>query len=73
MEFLVEARSIANMPTSLSYMEQRLIIAKILWHNDIQMAGSNEVWDPAGDHKHKRVFTNWAKDPLYVKLTPRKV
>jgi hypothetical protein len=57
---------------SLSYMEQRLIIAKMLWHNDIHMAGSNEVWDPEGDHKHKKVFTNWSKDPLFVKFTPRK-
>jgi hypothetical protein len=53
-------------------MEQRLIIAKMLWHNDIQMAGANEVWNPEGDHMHKKVFTNWAKDPLFVKFTPRK-
>jgi hypothetical protein len=37
-------------------MEQRLIIAKLLWHNDIEMAGPNEEWDPAHDHKNMKVY-----------------
>lgn len=52
-------------------MEQRLIIAKLLWHNDIEMAGANEKWNPEGDYKHMRVYNNWMKPPLLVKLSPR--
>lgn len=57
---------------SLSYMEMRLIIGKLLWHNDIQMASPNTTWTPEGDHKNMRVYTNWLKPPLKVKLTPKK-
>ena len=53
-------------------MEMRLIIAKLLWSNDVEMAGENKPWDPAGDHKNMIVYTNWIKPPLYVKLIPRK-
>jgi hypothetical protein len=56
-------------------MEQRLLIAKLLWWNDIERAGTDEQWEtwtPEGNHKHKRVFTNWMKDPLIVRLIPRK-
>ena len=55
---------------SLSYMEMRLIIGKLLWNNDIAMEGANEKWHPAGDHKHMTVYTNWRKWPLLVRLTP---
>lgn len=60
---------------NLSYMEQRLLIAKLLWHNDIVRAGTEkqwETWTPEGDHRNKKVFTNWMKDPLIVRLSPRK-
>ncbi len=53
-------------------MEQRLIIAKLLWHNDIAMAGPNEMWTPDGEHKNVVVYNNWMKPPLLVNLTPRK-
>lgn len=53
-------------------MEMRLIIGKLLWHNDVEMAGSNDKWDPADDHKNMVVYNNWMKPPLLVKLTPRK-
>jgi len=33
-------------------MEIRLIMGKLLWHNDIDMAGDNEMWNPEGDHKN---------------------
>lgn len=60
---------------SLSYMEMRLIIGKLLWHNDIEMAShpANDVWDPKNDHENMVVYNNWIKPPLYVKLTPRRV
>lgn len=55
-------------------MEQRLIIAKLLWHNDVEMTGDEswEQWDPKNDHGNMQVFTNWIKAPLTVRLTPRK-
>ncbi|KAJ2892810.1 uncharacterized protein MKZ38_009337 [Zalerion maritima] len=59
---------------NLSYMEQRLITAKLLWHNDVEMTG-DETWDKwhsRNDYENMKVFTNWIKTPLTVKLTPRK-
>jgi hypothetical protein len=55
-------------------MEQRLIVAKLLWHNDIEMTGDESwrVWDPVNDHENMQVFTNWIKMPLNVRLIPRK-
>lgn len=53
-------------------MEMRLIIGKLLWHNDVEMAGPNEIWTPDGDHKNMKVYTNWLKPLLMVKLIPRK-
>uniref|UniRef100_A0A0B7JUQ6 Uncharacterized protein n=1 Tax=Bionectria ochroleuca TaxID=29856 RepID=A0A0B7JUQ6_BIOOC len=60
---------------NLSYMEQRLIVAKLLWHNDIEMTGDESwrVWDPVNDHENMQVFTNWIKMPLNVRLIPRKM
>jgi cytochrome P450 len=57
---------------NLSYMEMRLITAKLLWHNDIEMAGPNEAWNPEGDYKNLTVYSNWMKPGLMVNLTPRK-
>jgi hypothetical protein len=55
-------------------MEQRLITAKLLWHNDVEMTGDKTwtQWDPKNDHENMQVFTNWAKYNLTVHLTPRK-
>lgn len=57
---------------SLSYMEMRLMIGKLLWHNDVELTGNNDVWDPEGDYKSLKVYNNWIKPPLYVKLTPKR-
>ncbi|KAM5343822.1 hypothetical protein ACJ41O_012359 [Fusarium nematophilum] len=59
---------------NLSYMEQRLITAKLLWHNDVAMTGDEtwSLWDPKNDHENMQVFTNWMKAPLTVRLTPRR-
>lgn len=58
--------------TSLSYMEMRLIIGKLLWHNDVKMSGTNSIWDPAADHANMKVYTNWIKPPFLVQLVARK-
>lgn len=54
-------------------MEMRLIIGKLLWHNDIEMAGPNEAWNPEGEYKNMKVYSNWMKPGLKVYLKPRKV
>jgi hypothetical protein len=53
-------------------MEMRLIIGKLLWHNDVEMCGDNSVWSPKNDHENLVVYNNWIKPPLNVKLVPRK-
>jgi cytochrome P450 len=58
---------------NLSYMEMRLIIAKLLWHNDVEMHGSNEVWNPKNEYENMVVYNNWIKPGLKLKLTPRKI
>jgi hypothetical protein len=54
-------------------MEMRLIIGKLLWHNDVSFAdrAENKRWSPEGDHGKMVVYTNWIKPPLWVSLTPR--
>ncbi|KAK5712560.1 hypothetical protein LTR17_017941 [Elasticomyces elasticus] len=56
---------------NLSYMEMRLILGKLLWHNDVTMAGDNHVWDPKNEYENMVVYNNWIKPDLYMKLNPR--
>ncbi|KAK7178821.1 hypothetical protein DPSP01_014343 [Paraphaeosphaeria sporulosa] len=58
---------------NLSYMEMRLIIAKLLWHHDVEMYGSNEVWNPKNEYENMFVYNNWLKPGLKLKLTPRRI
>lgn len=53
-------------------MEMRLIIGKLLWHNDIKFHGDHKAWDPEEDYPGLTVYNNWMKPGLYVKLFPRK-
>jgi hypothetical protein len=57
---------------SLSYMEMRLIIGKLLWHNDVTFHGDHDAWDPDRDYPGLNVYTNWMKPGLWVDLKPRK-
>ncbi|KAF2251956.1 pisatin demethylase [Trematosphaeria pertusa] len=57
---------------NLSYMEMRLIIGKLLWHNDVEMYGENRVWDPRREYENMVVYNNWIKPSLKLKLTPRR-
>lgn len=56
---------------NLSYMEMRLIIAKLLWHHDVEMYGDNTIWDPKDEYRSMVVYNNWIKPSLTLKLTPR--
>ena len=55
-------------------MEMRLMIGKLLWNNDVDMADhpDNVIWDPEHDHKNMVVYNNWIKPSLWLRLTPRK-
>ncbi|KAJ4366147.1 hypothetical protein N0V83_007782 [Neocucurbitaria cava] len=57
---------------NLSYMEMRMIIGKLLWHNDVEMYGSNEIWNPKNEYENMVVYNNWIKPGLKLKLTPRR-
>ncbi|KAL6808131.1 cytochrome P450 [Trichoderma camerunense] len=48
---------------NLAYAEMRLILAKILFNFDIQIADSSRDWI-----KQQRVYTIWEKPALYMKL-----
>lgn len=53
-------------------MEMRLIMAKLLWHNDIEFSADQPAWDPTKDYPGLTVYNNWMKPGLYAKLSPRK-
>lgn len=53
-------------------MEMRLIIGKLLWHNDVEFHGANSGWDPDKDYPGLAIYNNWMKPPLWLKFTPRK-
>lgn len=57
-------------------MEMRLIIGKLLWHNDIEFADDPKLkaaWDPTKDYPGLTVYNNWMKPGLPAKLIPRKM
>jgi len=55
---------IADTLNSLAYAEMRLILAKILWHFDLELVDTARDW--MGEQK---VFALWEKGSLDVKLT----
>lgn len=55
---------------NLSYMEQRLVMGRLLWNFDIVGAGDAYLWDPDGEMKHLRAFLTWEKPDLNVKMVP---
>jgi cytochrome P450 len=57
----------ANKFSSLAYAEMRLILAKVLWHFDMELVDKEKDW-----MKDQKVFTLWDKPSLMVKLVPVK-
>lgn len=45
----------------------RLILAKVIWNFDIELAEESIGWD-----KKSKVYMLWEKGPIYVQLTRRK-
>lgn len=50
--------------SSLAYAEMRLILAKVLWHFDLELVRPEEDW-----MRTQKVFALWEKESLGVKLT----
>ena len=53
----------ANVLNSLAYAEMRLILAKVLWHFDLELVEPGRDW--LGEQK---VFALWDKGSLGVRL-----
>lgn len=58
-------RNNALTPASLAYAEMRLILAKILWHFDLELVPHQDDW-----MSNQRVFALWEKPALQIRLTP---
>ncbi|KAB5586234.1 cytochrome P450 [Coniochaeta sp. 2T2.1] len=52
---------------NLAYAEMRLILAKVLYNFDMELADKDVDW------LNQKAYTLWSKPPLNVYLTPRKV
>jgi cytochrome P450 len=50
---------------NLAYVEMKIIIARLVWHFDLENATE-------GDWIDQRVYMTWEKAPLWVKLHPVK-
>lgn len=53
---------------NLSYMEMRLIVARMLWNFDIVSTDAAWQWDPAGEMRHMKAYMTWQKPELNVKI-----
>ncbi|KAL5340902.1 cytochrome P450 [Aspergillus crustosus] len=53
---------------NLSYMEMRVILARLLWNFNIVSTDGAWQWDPRGEMKHMKAFTTWQKPDLNVKV-----
>ena len=51
------------MTNSLAYLEMRLILARILWSFDMQLAPESHAWDD------QESWIQWDKKPLMVNLS----
>jgi cytochrome P450 len=50
---------------NLAKAEMRLVLAKMIWHFDMELA------DPKDDWTRQRIYGLWDKNPLMVKLSSR--
>lgn len=51
---------------NLAYGEMRLMIARLLYRFDFELAFEQDGW-----HDSQRTFIVWEKGPLYLRLQPR--
>jgi cytochrome P450 len=51
-----------NPVTSLAYLEMRLIMARMLWNFDLELADQDFEWTK------QKAFIVWEKEPLMVQM-----
>lgn len=54
---------------SLAYAEMRMILARVIYNFDLQLADESRDWLRCDQHQ---VHILWNKPPLKVHMTPRK-
>lgn len=54
---------------NLSYMEMRVILARLVWNFDIVSTDGVWQWSPEGEMKHMKAYTTWQKPDLNVRVT----
>ncbi|KAL3462619.1 cytochrome P450 [Aspergillus heterothallicus] len=53
---------------NLSYMEMRVILARLVWNFDFVSVDGAWQWDPEGEMKHMKAYTTWQKPDLNVRV-----
>ncbi|KAL4758044.1 cytochrome P450 [Aspergillus foveolatus] len=53
---------------NLSYMEMRIILARLVWNFDIISTDGAWQWDPEGEMKHMKAYTTWQKPDLNARV-----
>lgn len=56
---------LTNLYYSLAYAEMRLILARVIFNFDIEIAEDSKGW-----MERQKIFLFWKKGPLNVHLTP---
>lgn len=56
---------IANLDISLAYAEMRMILARVIYNFDLEIAEESRGW-----MEKQRIFLFWEKGPLHVHLKP---
>lgn len=53
---------------NLSYMEMRVILARLVWNFDVVSTDGAWQWDPEGEMKHMKAYTTWQKPDLNARV-----
>ncbi|KAL4738822.1 cytochrome P450 [Aspergillus similis] len=53
---------------NLSYMEMRIILARLVWNFDVISTDGAWQWDPEGEMKHMKAYTTWQKPDLNARV-----
>jgi len=59
---------VADSLDSLSYLEMRIILGRLLWNFDIISADGAPNWNPENEMGRARAFMTWEKPDLNLRL-----
>lgn len=54
--------------SSLSYMEMRLILGRLLWNFDVITYDGLPQWSPEGEMRYMKAYNTWEKPEMNVVL-----